>query len=461
MKQLAIYANLLATITGVASFTLPATSISFVQSQQQQRPCTIIHVSEDEGAEAPLDVESDGTAAFTIDTGDSEFTTNTEKTTSFKFNSSSALRIELLDTAKTLTEESPTGIFLTAPKAIEEFTAAASRLEAITPNMTQRQKEMLVGDWRLVATTRKPSNLNLSQIQQSLPFKLKTLPKLNDAIRNSITVLQRIRSDGSEDTGDINRIDNVISYTPLTLADIVPENSPLSAIRNWNVNPLDVSRGKVALVHNANVESIEPALRTKLGLKSVIVNVAGKSQYLEANGADVLGLNIPSLSDFANGGSFDTTYIDENVRISRGKVGLLDELRVFVKDGFDIDSTLTEDEVEETTILNEEDAAAEEEVEVVEESSPKETKTDVEGDEETTSIEDSTDTDVEGDVETTSIEDSTDTDVEGDAETTSIEDSTDTDVEGDAETTSIEDSTVTMSEMKDEESSKDDDDEAN
>lgn len=252
-----------------------------------------------------------------------------------------SLRNELLYTAKTLTEDSPTGIFLTTPAAMDKFTSAVSRLEAITPSMTEREKELLVGDWELLATSRGLKSTITPQVPEEmkkLPFNLKT-PKLNDSIRNSITVLQRIRSE-SEDSNEVDRVDHVIQYTPLKLTDLIPESSPLSALRNWNVNPLEVSQSKITLIHNAKVESVEPVLRTKLGLKSVVVNVAGKSQYLEPQGADVLGLNIPSLGDFANGGSFDSTYVDENVRVSRGTVGFLDEIRVFVRKGYDLEDIM-------------------------------------------------------------------------------------------------------------------------
>ena len=59
------------------------------------------------------------------------------------------------------------------------------------------------------------------------------------------------------------------------------------------------------------------------------VNVAGTSQYLDPDGQDVIGVNSP-LKEF-QAGTFETTYLDDDFRISRTTMGSVDQLRVYVK----------------------------------------------------------------------------------------------------------------------------------
>jgi hypothetical protein len=74
-------------------------------------------------------------------------------------------------------------------------------------------------------------------------------------------------------------------------------------------------------------------MKIKLQLQSIVLNVAGKSTFLEESGKDLAGINIPQISDFLNAGTFETTYLDDDLRISRGKQGFVDVTRVFVRSG--------------------------------------------------------------------------------------------------------------------------------
>ena len=87
------------------------------------------------------------------------------------------------------------------------------------------------------------------------------------------------------------------------------------------------------------------------------MNVAGESKNLEPNGEDVLGINLP-FGELLNAGSFDTTFLDDSMRISRSKTGPVDQLRVFVKTqskdsmSGDVDSEIIDDDLDDDEIVD-------------------------------------------------------------------------------------------------------------
>lgn len=220
------------------------------------------------------------------------------------------------------------GVLVYDQKSKVDLQRAVAELEAVGSAPTQADFDTLFqGDWNLVCTTATSSSgidtsklgfLNEGPLQQ-----------IRQSLNRSVNVVQSIRS--TTDTTIVDRIDHVIEYIPpMTLSDVL-SNLP-DALKSLNLNPLELTKSKVSLVHKAEVTSVVPTLSTKLTLESIVLNVAGKSQYLDPSGADVLGVNIPLVGDFLNAGSFETTYMDESIRISRSKLGgVVDQLRVFVR----------------------------------------------------------------------------------------------------------------------------------
>jgi hypothetical protein len=222
------------------------------------------------------------------------------------------------------------GILLIDSKAQESFRDAVEKLEGIVDPPTDTSA--LTGSWTLLCTTT-TTKQGISGIDTSkLPFFNEgPLKDIRDTINQSLKVEQVI---SAGDTSDgIDKIDHVIDYVPPnTLSSVLknlPDNIP-DAIKSLNINPLQVSETKVILKHKAEIESVIPVIKTKLSLQSIVVNVAGKSQILDPSGDDVLGINVP-FGEYLNAGSFDTTFLDDSVRISRSKVGPVDQIRVFVK----------------------------------------------------------------------------------------------------------------------------------
>lgn len=60
------------------------------------------------------------------------------------------------------------------------------------------------------------------------------------------------------------------------------------------------------------------------------MNVAGTSQFFQPEGEDIFGANNP-LGEFLNTGTFETVYVDQDIRISRTSGPLFEQLRVFVR----------------------------------------------------------------------------------------------------------------------------------
>uniref|UniRef100_A0A7R9WRH3 Plastid lipid-associated protein/fibrillin conserved domain-containing protein n=1 Tax=Craspedostauros australis TaxID=1486917 RepID=A0A7R9WRH3_9STRA len=253
--------------------------------------------------------------------------------------SGSTAREDLLTTAQSLNDKY--GLLIIDKNSKTTLNDAAKTLENETvPANTD--VNMLIGEWDLVCSTA----MLASDKQKSFGINVDDLPLINaspiaDLRRNikkslDLQVQQVIKKTSDDDGVAIDRVDHVLQSTPLNLfRDVVVRNDDVpqqlrDSLSNVDLNPLKVGTTKAVLVHKAEVKSSDPQLDVQLNLQSVVLNVAGKSEQLDPNGADVLGLNIP-LSEFLDGGSFKTTYMDETLRISRSKTGIVEQLRVFTR----------------------------------------------------------------------------------------------------------------------------------
>jgi hypothetical protein len=255
----------------------------------------------------------------------------------------SAARNDLLMTCRRLKDRQ--GLFLIDSAAKAEFESAVKALEDVSERPPgETFGEMLLGDWTLLCTT---STTQPGVDESKIPGFLKEGPlqQLRDNIRQAtnryLTVLQVVKKTNYDDsTSVIDRIDNVLEYAPPSRFTDFLDNVP-SQLSNLNINPLDVSKSKLSLVHSASITSEKP-LATKLALKSIVLNVAGKSTFLEADGKDLIGINLP-WGEFTNTGEFETTYMDGTLRVSRGKQGPFEQLRVFVRTGTEVTAGVVDD----------------------------------------------------------------------------------------------------------------------
>jgi hypothetical protein len=262
------------------------------------------------------------------------FSTATTSTTSNATETTGSLlrplaKEKLIATAKRLKSEN--GVFIVGKQGKRELESAVTELEKISePPSPTAYLEDFLGDWTLLCTTATDTEgVDTSRLPAFLN-KEGPLKAIRDSITESVnkylTVQQRIRSEN--DDGEIDRVDHVLEYKPPAKLQEVLDNLP-EQLTSLNINPLHVSKSKLILVHKAEVVSESP-LKVKLGLKGIILNVAGTSTFLEPNGNDVAGINIP-FGEFLQTGTFETTYMDHELRISRGKLGIVEQLRVFVR----------------------------------------------------------------------------------------------------------------------------------
>lgn len=232
------------------------------------------------------------------------------------------------------------GIFLIDQQSKQEFQDAVKALEEVSAKPTAETfGDKLVGDWTLLCTT---STTQPGVDESKLPGFLKEGPlqQLRDNIRQAtnryLTVLQVVKK--SPDTSKVDRIDHVLEYAPPNRFKDFLENVP-PQFDQFNINPLDVSKSKLSLIHTA---SVTDDLKVKLALKSIVLNVAGRSTMLDPDGKDLLGVNLP-WGEFTNTGAFETTYMDDTLRISRGKQGPFEQLRVFVRSGTEVTAGVVSD----------------------------------------------------------------------------------------------------------------------
>jgi len=252
---------------------------------------------------------------------------------STKDTTTSAAKQRLLDTAQQL--KSRYGVFLVEKQAKRELKDAVAALENYasmsgTGAPPVRLSKDICGEWELVCTTvTSQEGIDTSQLPSAL---LNPLQQIRDTITkqaNKYVKVEQIIQWPADGSLEIDRIDHVIEYRPPEELRDVLDNLP-EQLQALSINPLHVSRSKLVLVHKATVESTEDPLSISLSLKSIILNVAGTSTFLDPNGKDVTALNLP-LGELLNSGTFETTYLDDTLRISRGQTVAGKQLRVFTR----------------------------------------------------------------------------------------------------------------------------------
>ena len=179
-------------------------------------------------------------------------------------------KTELLETAQCLNEKF--GCLIIDSKAQDELRSAVEKLEAVTEPPSASAE--LIGNWTLLCSTASASlqkgpldKINGIDTSKIPFFNEGPLKEIRDTLNKSLKVQQVIRSESTP--GIIDRVDHVLQYVPPDTLSAFIENIP-DALKNLNINPLQVSKSKVSLVHKAEVASISPVINTKLSLSSII-----------------------------------------------------------------------------------------------------------------------------------------------------------------------------------------------
>ena len=245
----------------------------------------------------------------------------------------SSAKANLMEIGEKLKAEN--GFLLFSKPGKDELKAAVEELES-TSSVDSTGTSKFLGNWTLLVSTSTnqqgfdPSKLDSFPAYLSDPIK-KIRSNFLDVSNKYLVVQQKIRSTNND--GVIDRVDIILEFEPPEqLGDVVTSEIP-EQLRAVNLNPLSVSKSKVVLIHKAKILSEIP-LQTKITLESVVLNVAGTSQVLDPNGKDIAGFNIPNLGEFLdpNSAEFETTFVDDDIRISRGKLFRgVEQLRVFVR----------------------------------------------------------------------------------------------------------------------------------
>jgi len=114
-------------------------------------------------------------------------------------------------------------------------------------------------------------------------FRQGPLKTVRDTFNKAWTVQQVIKEEEGA-PGSINRIDHVLQYSPPNTLSAFLQGDDNNdndndnqdgarlpeALKNLNINPLQVTKSKIVLVHKAEVQQVTPVLRTKLTLSSII-----------------------------------------------------------------------------------------------------------------------------------------------------------------------------------------------